>query len=78
MAGKYQAILNSDAAEFGGGDRGDKGLIDSESIPCHGQEQSISIDLPPMSGMIYRCARKKPVRKAGQTSKTKGTKAKKA
>ena len=78
VAGKYQAILNSDAAEFGGGDRGDKGLIDSESIPCHGQEQSISIDLPPMSGMIYRCARKKPVRKAGQTSKTKGTKAKKA
>ena len=78
VAGKYQAILNSDAAEFGGGDRGDKGLIDSEAIACHGQEQSISIDLPPMSGMIYRCARKKPARKAVQTSKTKGTKAKKA
>ncbi len=82
-AGKYQAILNSDAAEFGGGDRGDKGLIDSEAIPCHGQEQSIAIDLPPMSGMIFRCARKKPVRKAPAKSPdkaktTKGTKAKKA
>ena len=78
VAGKYQAILNSDAPEFGGGDRGDKGLIDSEAIPCHGQEQSIAIDLPPMSGMIFRCARKKPGRKAGQAAKTKGTKAKKA
>ena len=75
VAGKYQAILNSDAVEFGGSGLGNKELIDSEDIPCHGQEQSIAIDLPPMSGMIFRCARKKPGRKA---KTTKGTKAKKA
>ena len=26
----------------------------------HGQEQSLVIDIPPMSGVIYRCTRKKP------------------
>ena len=62
-AGKYEVLLNSDDTAFGGSGLGDKSLISSEKIPCHGQEQSISVDLPPMSGLILRCAKKNPIRK---------------
>jgi len=62
-AGKYELLLNSDDVQFGGSGKGDKALVSTEAIPCHGQDQSMEIDLPPMSGVIYRCARKAPVRK---------------
>ncbi|MDE6107600.1 MAG: alpha amylase C-terminal domain-containing protein, partial [Oscillospiraceae bacterium] len=61
--GKYEVLLNSDDVAFGGSGLGDKDLITSEKTPCHGQEQSITVDLPPMSGLILRCARKNPVKK---------------
>ncbi len=64
VAGKYAVVLNSDDPAFGGGGGGDKGLISTEKIPCHGQEQSITVDLPAMSAVVYRCARKNPVRKS--------------
>ena len=69
MGGKYEAILNSDDAAFGGSGAGDVGLISSEKIPCHGQDQSIAVDLPAMSSVIYRCARKNPVRKKAEPKK---------
>ena len=76
VGGKYQAILNSDDAEFGGTGLGDQGLIATEEIPCHGQEQSMTIDLPPMSGMIFRCVKKNPAKKA--PAKKSNSQAKKA
>ncbi len=72
-AGKYEVLLNSDDTAFGGSGLGDKGLIASEKVPCHGQEQSIVIDLPPMSGVIYRCAKKNPVRKSKAPSNKKSS-----
>ena len=63
VAGRYGVVLNSDDVEFGGTGLGDNGPLPSEKIPCHGQEQSIVIDLPPMAGVVYRCVRKNPVRK---------------
>ena len=81
VPGRYEALLNSDEERFGGSGKGDKAPLRSEKIPCHGQEQSIAVDLPPMSGVIYRCTRKDPVRKpkAETAAKPKkGSKAKKA
>ena len=69
VGGKYEVILNSDDAAFGGSGAGDVGLISSEKIPCHGQDQSIAVDLPAMSSVIYRCARKNPVRKKAEPKK---------
>ncbi len=63
VAGKYQVILNSDEERFGGTGAGDTGLLPTEKVSCHGQDQSIQIDLPPMSAVVLRCARKNPVRK---------------
>ena len=58
--GTYQCVFNSDDEHFGGSGLGDKEPLSSEDIPMHGQEQSLVIDIPPMSGVIYRCTRKKP------------------
>lgn len=70
LAGKYEVILNSDDTAFGGSGLGDKALIESEEFSSHGQAQSIEVDLPPMAGIILRCAKKAPVKKAPKTGTT--------
>ncbi|WP_186565238.1 1,4-alpha-glucan branching protein GlgB [Lawsonibacter celer] len=69
--GRYECVFNTDAEEFGGAGLGDREPLKSSYTPCHGQEQSIRIDLPPMSAVLYRCAKKFPPRrkKAGPTAK---------
>ena len=47
----------------GGQGHGDAKPIKTEKVPCHDQAQSLVIDLPPMSVVMYRCTRKNPVRK---------------
>ena len=56
--GRYECVLNTDRPEFGGTGLGDTAPVKSEYVPCHGQEQSMEIDLPPMSAVIYRCVKK--------------------
>ena len=63
FGGTWAPILNTDSAEFGGQGLGDTAPIKTEKVPCHDQQQSMVIDLPPMSAMIYRCIRKNPIRK---------------
>ena len=70
--GTYQCVFNSDDERFGGSGLGDKEPLSSEDIPMHGQDQSLVIDIPPMSGVIYRCTRKKPALK-NKTAKAAGT-----
>ena len=67
--GTWVPVFNTDAQEFGGAGLGDAAPIKSVGIPCHDQEQSMAIDLPPMSVMIYRCARRAPVRKKKDSAK---------
>ena len=64
FGGTWAPIFNTDAAEFGGTGLGDTGPLKTEKVPYHDQAQSLVIDLPPMSVMIYRCTRKNPVRRA--------------
>ena len=45
---------------------GDVQPLKTEKVPCHEQPQSLVLDLPPMSAMLYRCTRRAPVRKARQ------------
>ena len=59
IPGTYQLLFNSDDAAFGGTGAGDTEPLVSLPAPCHGCAESIQIDLPPLSGVIYRCARKK-------------------
>ena len=63
FGGTWALAFNSDAVEFGGKGLGDTAPLKTEKVACHGQEQSFTINLPPMSCVAYRCTRKNPVRK---------------
>lgn len=55
--GAYKIVFNSDDVEFGGDGKGNKGRLKTESINMHGFEQSISLDLPPMSAIYIKKTR---------------------
>ena len=63
FGGTWAVALNTDDAAYGGGGRGDKAPLKTEKIPCHDQQQSLTVDLPPMTTVILRCVRRNPVRK---------------
>ena len=61
--GAYAQVFNTEWERFGGSGIGNAEPVKSEYLPCHDQEQSIAIDLPPMSAVVFRCARRYPPRR---------------
>lgn len=55
--GNYKVFFNSDDTAFGGEGRGDKEKIKTDAINMHGFEQSISLDLPPLSTIYLKKTR---------------------
>ncbi|MBT9245276.1 1,4-alpha-glucan branching protein GlgB [Gemmobacter fulvus] len=53
-AGQWDEVLNTDAALYGGGNRGNLGGVTTEPVPWHGQSQSAMITLPPLSALYLR------------------------
>jgi 1,4-alpha-glucan branching enzyme len=51
-AGHWHEALNTDAAIYGGGNRGNLGGVVTETVDWHGQAQSARITLPPLSTVI--------------------------
>ena len=77
VAGQYERVFSSDEAAFGGAGLGDRAPLKTEAVASHGMEQSLVLDLPPMSAVLYRCTRKFPKRRSkaaegGRTSAGKG------
>jgi 1,4-alpha-glucan branching enzyme len=56
-AGQWDEILNSDAAAYGGGNRGNLGGVKTEAMPWHGQAQSAMVTVPPLSALYLRQAK---------------------
>jgi len=54
-AGTYQVVLNTDSSEYWGSgyDTGPRAMV-AEAHPYHGQEQSILINIPPMSTLFIK------------------------
>ena len=52
-AGRWREVLNTDAAVYGGGDRGNMGGVKTDATPWHDQEQSAEVTLPPLSAIIF-------------------------
>ena len=50
--GLYEEVMNSDAAVYGGGNHGNAGAVEAESMPWMNQQHSAVITLPPL-GAIY-------------------------
>ena len=53
-AGQWDEVLNSDAASYGGGNRGNMGGVVAAGEAWHGQPQSALVTLPPLSVVIFR------------------------
>ncbi len=56
-SGHWDEILNTDAAIYGGGNRGNLGGVNTEAKAWHGQKQSALIALPPLSAVYLRKAK---------------------
>ncbi|BDU76612.1 1,4-alpha-glucan branching protein GlgB [Mesoterricola sediminis] len=52
--GRYEEILNTDAAWYGGQNFGNGGAVETEPIPAHGHPQSLSLTLPPLGAVVFR------------------------
>nr|WP_040671851.1 1,4-alpha-glucan branching protein GlgB [Rhodobacter sp. SW2] len=52
--GQWDEVLNTDAAAYGGENRGNMGGVVTEAKPWHGQPQSALVTLPPLSAVIFR------------------------
>jgi len=53
-AGEWEEILNSDAAIYGGGNRGNLGGVIVEPVAWNGQAQSALVTLPPLSAVYLK------------------------
>ena len=51
--GQWDEVLNTDAALYGGGNRGNLGAVVAEAIPSHNQPCSAMIVLPPLATVFF-------------------------
>ena len=52
-AGRWREALNSDAAIYGGGDRGNLGAVEADDTAHHGQPCSAVVTLPPLATLYF-------------------------
>jgi len=53
--GFWKEVLNSDATLYGGSGWGNFGGVEAVPIPLHGRSHSITLTLPPLSIMFFKC-----------------------
>jgi 1,4-alpha-glucan branching enzyme len=53
QSGNWRESLNTDAAVYGGGNRGNMGGITTSPVPWHNQAQSAEVVIPPLSCVIF-------------------------
>jgi 1,4-alpha-glucan branching enzyme len=53
-AGRWRALLNTDAACYGGSDFANGGDARAEPVPWHDQPASLALNLPPLATLILR------------------------
>jgi 1,4-alpha-glucan branching enzyme len=51
--GRWQELLNSDAARYGGSDVGNLGETETHPAPAHGHAQSLTLTLPPLALLFF-------------------------
>jgi 1,4-alpha-glucan branching enzyme len=51
LAGRWQEVLNSDAAEYGGSGVGNHRGVDAQDVPWHGMAASAVLSLPPLGAV---------------------------
>ena len=54
QAGTWDEVLNTDAAAYGGGDRGNSGAVQTSPQDWDGYAQSAEIKVPPLATLIFK------------------------
>ena len=54
-AGYWREVLNSDSRDYGGSGQGNLGGVESAPVPASGRYHSLSLTLPPLSVLYFRC-----------------------
>ncbi|MEM7724591.1 MAG: 1,4-alpha-glucan branching protein GlgB [Pseudomonadota bacterium] len=54
VPGLWEEVLNSDAAAYGGGDRGNGGAVQSQSGDWDGLPDFVDINVPPLATVMFR------------------------
>ena len=52
-AGRWREAVNSDAVDYGGSGVGNEGERHTQAVPSHGSEQSLVLNLPPLSTVFF-------------------------
>ena len=47
--GRWREALNTDSMHYHGSNQGNGGVVESDAIPSHGREHSLSLTLPPLA-----------------------------
>jgi len=53
VQGRYEEILNTDAAIYGGSNLGNGGGLEAEAVPHHGRPFSLNLTLPPLCTLWF-------------------------
>lgn len=53
VPGRWRELLNTDAALYGGENRGNLGGVLTEDVPWHGHRQSALVTVPPLSAVYF-------------------------
>lgn len=52
--GLWKEVLNSDAGDYGGSNRGNFGGVEAVPIPLHGRLHSLTLTLPPLAASFFK------------------------
>ena len=61
-SGRYREVFNTDAGVYGGSNVGNQGGVDTEDMPTHGYEHSLSLALPPLACLMLKLERGRAAR----------------
>ena len=56
LTGRWNEVINTDSAHYGGSNLGNAGGVWAEPLPLHGYGQSVSLLLPPLAGLLLQIA----------------------
>ena len=57
---RWQEVLNSDAADYGGAGWGNFGGVETEPTSVHGRPNSITLTVPPLAALFFRMVPRPP------------------
>jgi len=55
LDGRWNEVMNTDAAIYGGSNQGNLGGVEAEAVSAHGMPHSAAFTLPPLAVLVFEC-----------------------